>query len=148
MTELQGYEYFTNDRNTYAVDIETGEVTESVILKAPIGTRYYTPKQQAAYAKKKSREQICKQMQSKLGHFYFLFNDNIFDRISPSSVTRLVYLNSFLSYNNNALMISQRTQMNISDLSQVLNVNKSTASRFFNEVAPEYITKDLSLIHI
>lgn len=69
MSELQGYEYFTNNHNTYTVDIKTGEVFEMKTVTVPIGTKIYTPQQQKIYADKILTEQLKKQALSDLGHF-------------------------------------------------------------------------------
>ena len=143
LTEIQRYEYFTDDNGiTKAVQTSTGEVFEMKTVTVPIGTKIYTPQQQKIYADKKQTEQLKKQALSDLGHFCFIYGSNIYKEISPSSVTRLVYICTFLKYNSDSLMKTRTTPMKSVDLPKILNINKSTASRFYNEVSPKFIFKD------
>ena len=126
-----------------AVNRNTGEVTETDTTNAPKGTIYYTPEQQKAYKQRKQNEQesyFRRKNNKPLGDFIFIPLNENFSGVSPESVTRLIYLNTFTNYNDNSLMLTQRTPMRYKDLSSVLNVSKSTVTRFWNEVCPHYLT--------
>lgn len=76
-----------------------------------------------------------------LGYFYFARQQEQFTHISPESVSRLIYLNTYMSFNGNKLMLTERTPMKRSDLSKVLGLSASTVSRFWKEVSPAYIVE-------
>lgn len=110
----------------------------------PIGSIYYTPEQQLNYRKRKVYEiekSIRRQMANPLGRFYFILSDERFNGLSSETVARLIYLNTFINYENNRLMLSERKPMRRKDLSEVLRVSKSTVSRFWNDISPKYIVE-------
>lgn len=135
-----------------AVNKNTGEVTEVDTTHAPKGTIYYTPEQQKAYKQRKQNEQASyfrRKNNEPLGDFFFVPIEESFDGVSPETVTRLIYLNTFTKFNDNSLMLTQRTPMRYKDLATVLNVSKSTVTRFWNEVYPHYLTmQDDSLLFV
>ena len=81
-----------------------------------------------------------------LGNFFFIPLEECFNDISPETVTRLIYLNTFTKYNSGQLMLTQRTPMKVTDLTFVLNVSKSTVIRFLEEACPYYLTIQASII--
>lgn len=144
--QLRGYEFFTDTETgqEMAVQRSTGEITGAVVARIPEGSKVYTPESQEAYRKWKEREtrKYFRRLQSdELGKFIFVLSDERFDGIAPETVTRLIYLNTFLWWNDNRLMLSQRTQMQRKDLSRVLMVSNATISRFWREVSPRYIVE-------
>lgn len=121
----------------------TGEVLETDIVCAPKGSYYCTPEQQKAYRQRKQNEQesyFRRKNNEPLGAFFFIPVEECFNDISPETVTRLIYLNTFTKYNSNSLMLTQRTPMRYKDLASVMNVSKSTVTRFWNEAYPHYLT--------
>lgn len=142
--QLKGYEYYTDTTTgqLMAVQRSTGEIRGAVNTNLPEGSKVYTPESQEAYRKWKEREnrrQIRRLQSEELGKFIFVLSDERFERIAPETVTRLIYLNTFLWWNDNRLMLSQRTQMQRKDLARVLMVSNATVSRFWKEVSPQYI---------
>lgn len=142
---LQGYEYIADENTgkTMAVRRATGEITEAVQCCLPVGTISYTPESQELYKERKEREQrneLRRAMNNPLGNFYFIPISEQFANIPPETVTRLIYLNTFVGYDNK-LMLTERTPMKRKDLAKILNVSKSTISRFWKEVSPAYITE-------
>ena len=141
----QSYEYITDDSdNILAVNKSTGEIIETETAYCPKGSFICTPEQQKAYRQRKQNEQesyFRRKNNKPLGEFFFAPVDETFNGISPESVTRLIYLNTFTNYTSNCLMLTQRTPMRYKDLASVLNVSKATISRFWNEVCPKYLTK-------
>lgn len=143
---MQGYEYITDESTgkVMAIRRATGEITEAVLCYFPIGTINYTPESQELYQERKEQEQkknLRQKTNKPLGDFYFIPTSEQFTNIAPETVTRLIYLNSFVGYDDNKLMLTQRTPMKRKDLAEILNVSKSTISRFWREVSPTYITE-------
>ncbi len=127
-----------------AVRRSTGEITRAIKCHLPAGTLTYTPESQEMYRERKEREQknyLRRLNNNPLGNFYFIPTREQFSNLLPETVTRLIYLNTFINYHDNKLMLSQRTNMKYKDLSSVLGVSKATVSRFWKEVSPKYITK-------
>lgn len=143
---MQGYEYMTDEDTgkVMAIRRATGEITEAVLCCLPVGTISYTPESQELYKERKEQEQkkhLRRETNKPLGDFYFIPTSEQFTNIAPETVTRLIYLNSFVGYDDNKLMLTQRTPMKHRDLAEILNVSKSTISRFWKEVSPAYITE-------
>lgn len=146
MENLQGYEYITdsNTGRTLAIRRATGEVSETIQCCLPTGTISYTPESQEMYREQRAREQMKKLRRIKndpLGNFYFVPSNEQFVGLSPETVTRLIYINTFVGYDNK-LMLTERTPMKRKDLAEVLNLSKSTISRFWREVSPKYIIEN------
>lgn len=133
-----------------AVEIATGEIYDTFNADLPIGSKIYTPEQQRQHREWKEREQkkeYKKSVLNSLGKFYFVQADEQFKELSDEAVARLIYLNTFINYNDNKLMLTERTPMKRKDLSVVLGVSKATISRFWKEVCPKYIKEnDYSLM--
>ncbi len=145
-TILHGYDNFRDSETGDVLTVErsTGEVLKTVNVDIPIGSIYYTPEQQKAYKKRKERERKNEQIRrvnSPLGKFFFVPSDEQFKGIAPETVTRLIYLSTFMDYENNRLMVSKRISMKRKDLVTVLNVSKATVSRFWKEISPTYIVE-------
>lgn len=143
---MQGYEYMTDEDTgkIMAIRRATGEITEAVLCYSPVGTIFYTPESQELYKERKEQEQkkhLRRETNKPLGDFYFIPTSEQFTNIAPETVTRLIYLNSFVGYDDNKLMLTQRTPMKHRDLAEILNVSKSTITRFWKEVSPAYITE-------
>ena len=104
-----------------------------------------TPEQQRDYEERKQKEKECAQRKHDngiLGKFFFTSAEESFEGISPESVTRLIYLNTFVGYDDNKVMITLSTPMKRKDLPEVLGVSKATVSRFWKEVSPKYLTEN------
>lgn len=143
---MQGYEYMTDEDTgkVMAIRRATGEITEAVLCCLPVGTISYTPESQELYKERKEQEQkkhLRRETNKPLGDFYFIPTSEQFANIAPETVTRLIYLNSFVGYDDNKLMLTQRTPMKHRDLAEILNVSKSTITRFWKEISPAYITE-------
>lgn len=143
-TELQGYDYITDGTTgkIYAVHRATGEVTEAIKCEAPTGSIFYTPEDQERYEERKKKAEqkhLRRVLNSPLGNFYFVPMKEQFKDLSPESVTRLIYLNTYIRYNDNKLMLSERKEMKRKDLPKILNISNSTAIRFWKEVSPTYL---------
>lgn len=80
-------------------------------------------------------------MLDELGYFYFVLKENQLGKLSAESAARLIFLCTFLNYNNE-LMLSQRQRMKRSDLKSVLKLSIGSVFNFWHEVNPLYIVKD------
>ena len=152
MKERKGYE-FVNDESTgkiLAVQQATGAVLDTVAIIVPVGSITYTPEQQEEYKRRKELERRLEEAKAlrrlqrgcndPLGYFYFVQKQAPFSNLSPESLTRLVYLNTYMNYENK-LMFSERTPIKSADLPALLGVSASTVSRFLKEVCPAYLTE-------
>lgn len=143
MTELQGYEYFTDDTGaTKAMQISSGEVTETVWMCLPIGSQIRTPEGIAAqteYLKLKELNELRRLSNKDLGKFFFVSSEEDFKDLLPQTVTRLIYLNTFTHFGDNKLMLTERTPMKRKNLAEILGVSKAVITKFWKEVSPKYI---------
>lgn len=127
----------------YQIDPDTGEICEMYNAWLPVGSKVYTPEQQAAYQKHlkaESRKIGRKTSNRELGAFAFVNVNNSFEKLKPANLARLIYLSTFLSFGSNVLMKTERSAMRYDDLATILNCSKKTVDRFWEEVSPKYIT--------
>lgn len=75
----------TINEKQYQINKTTGEATELMTVTLPIGSKWQTPKQQAAVKQwkeyqeaKKLKQQYISTVKSRLGNFYFILTDNVF----------------------------------------------------------------------
>lgn len=142
-TEILDYRSFGD--KLLEVNPETGEIGRT-FRPVENGSIIYTPEQQEAYRKRKEIEKekrLRRDAQDELGYFYFVKSNMTFSDLIPETATKLVYLNTYLDYNNR-LMLSERRQMQKKDLEDVLKISPATMKRFWKSVSPKYIinTKD------
>ena len=76
-----------------------------------------------------------------LGRFYFV-REQGFSGLSPETVIRLIYLNTFTNYDDARLMRSERTPMRRKDLPKILGISPASVTRFWREASPKYISED------
>lgn len=135
------YKFLDETKSNLAVDEDTGEVTEAKAVIIPIGSRVITPKQQEAYDELKERQikrEMRRKIQDELGYFYFVMREHKFGNISAESAARLIYLCTYLNYNNE-FMLTERKKMKKSDLKEVLGLSTGTTFNFWKEVSDVYI---------
>lgn len=152
MTEAKGYDYVMEEctGKILAVQRTTGAVLDTVATIVPVGSITYTPEQQEEYKRRKELERQLEEAKmlrglqrgcnDPLGYFYFVKKQAPLSNISPESLTRLVYLNTYMNYENK-LMFSERTPIKSADLPALLGVSSSTVSRFLKEVCPIYLAE-------
>lgn len=143
---MAGYEYIFNEetREYEAIRRATGEVTPAVVQILPVGTRCYTPENQECYQRikeKKQKSKLRRLKNNERGKFFFTPISESFNGLAPETVTRLIYLNTFIGYDNK-LKLTERTPMKYKDIQNVLKTSKSTTLRFWKEVAPKYLSTD------
>lgn len=138
--DTKNYQYQDN----IAINTNTGEILDTMTVTVPIGSHIYTPEQQEAHNKQQEillNRTIRENANRELGNFFFVHNNSNFSDISPATLTRLIYLNTYLDYENNQLMLGKNVPMYRKDLINILGISKAATSRFWNEVSPEYITE-------
>lgn len=140
------YHYYKDEETgeILALDINTGEVLKTKEYIVPYGTKIYTPKSQERYKAQqniKLKRWLYKTNNKPLGSYYFVSAIMDYLDLNPATVTRLIYLNTFLSYSGRYITPNGRS-INRENLHRVLKISKSTTSRFWNEVSPTYIQSD------
>ncbi len=143
-----GYYYFIDENeNIKAISQKTGEVTDAVVTVLPIGSQSLTPDAQRERRKhmEQSRQKMLRREINKdLGNFFFLSYAEQFPDISPQSVARLLFLNTFADYDSNVLVtVSRNGKLPIlrKDLPSILGVSKALVSKFWQEVSPKYLVE-------
>jgi len=142
---LKDYDLITDGGTgeTQLIDKATGECKRTYTVTIPEGTKIITPKDQERNEERKKHcelKQRRRWVSNSLGGYFFVSTGEQFKDISPESVTRLIYLNTFIRYDsNNKLMLTERTPMQRKHLHTVLGVSEATISRFWRETCPKYI---------
>lgn len=136
---IGNYDYLKTKQGLKAVNRSTGEVTDAVERKFPVGSTVITPERKKAYNQYTAKNETKRVINSVLGHFFFIPRDEDFADLLPQTVTRLIYLNTFIDYDTNRLMLSQRTPMRRADLVEVLGISKAAVSQFWKTTSPKYI---------
>lgn len=147
---VHGYEvaHNPNTGEAFTVSLKTGEVSGVNTLIVPDGTLVYTPDDQERrkrWNEMVEREAIREQRiknNKQLGRFSFVSSQHNFSEIKAETMARLVYLSTYLSFDNNKLMRTERTPMSLDDLESVLMLSASTLYRFLKEVLGTYLLLD------
>lgn len=138
------YNIIGDDGNPLRVNPATGEATQGYYAPLFPGDRIITAAQQEAYKKiveAKNRNSFHRSTSKGIRtHFYFIPKTEDFKDLSPATVTRLIYLNTFAGYDNR-LQHSERKPIFKRDLPELLKVSYDTANRFWQEVNPKYIVE-------
>lgn len=152
MSQETYYEYrTTEDGGTVAINTRTGEIHKAVNLLTPEGSHVLTPEdQQRNRERKEQREQNQRRRNAsnEFGDFYFIRGEQEFPELSPQTLARLIYLETYIAYvdktnkHKNKLMKTRKTQMKRDDLTEVLGLSETAVYEFMREVSPEYVTED------
>lgn len=145
--QQEGYDYWTDPDtgSLYAVSRKTGEVVDAIMVPVPVGTSFLTPEQQEALRNRKEQQREFydrKAILDSFGKFSFLWNEQQFEDVSPETAARLVYLSTFLSWEDGALLVTKRTKLSFESLPAVLGLSRQTVARFMDEASPHYISLD------
>lgn len=133
--------YIDEKNNNLARDENTGEVIEATTVIIPIGSKIQTLKQQKSareWREQQEKRLMRRKLQDELGYFYFVMRQHEFGRLSAESAARLIYLCTYLNYNNE-FMLTEREKMKKSDLKNILGLSVSTTFKFWKEVENIYI---------
>lgn len=138
------YEYVTLEETgeVVAIDEDTGEVLNTVVIQAPVGTVAYTPAQQREYKERKEKELVAALRRNRNKKFAFVNAQYHYKDISPQSAGRLMFLSTFLGYNSNVLSKTQKTKMKKEDLPQIMRLPKTTFSNFWEDVYGKYLIEN------
>lgn len=138
--------YVESETGENLINTITGEVRKSITVVIPDGSRIFTPEQQEAIERKKKnterrywRRQQNDELAGRKG-FYFIPNNTDFEGLSPSNVTRLIFLNTFLDYETGLLLESGKA-IKRKDLQRLLKLSRPTVNDFWDEVSPYYLSQ-------
>lgn len=126
----------------HQVKRSTGEVVNSITVQVPIGTIFYTPEQQEEYKERKEDEEqkkIRRANNKPLGEFCFMNSKEKYKDVSPQTVTRLVYLATYLPYDESCLCKWGGKKMVKKDVERVLKLSRASFFRFWKEVNGKYL---------
>ena len=131
-----GYE-LSEDRRL--IDIDTGEMIEAVPTLLPNGTRIraITPHVQERINHRRAAEARIKQIQitnEELGKFYFVRDDLDFSGIRSETLTRVLYLYTYLTPDREIKIRRRGDALIVRGLKDALGVTKNTADAFWKEV--------------
>ncbi len=143
--DTKNYEYQqTEAGENIAISRSTGEIIPAVSVLQPAGSWVNTPTQIEKFNKRKQAENsrmLKRKANEPLGRFYFV-REQGFSGLSPETVIRLIYLNTFTNYDDARLMRSERTPMRRKDLPMILGISPASVTRFWREACPKYISED------
>ena len=143
--------YLINDdgRSGKQINKNTGEVfdVEYAVLRA--GDRILTKEdieriERYKKIKQRREEREAEQKKRRKGadgkaiQFTGVSTSESFSDLSPASVTRLIYLSTYLRYNGE-LRVSERTQITKKMLPDILHLGIRSVERFLQEVSPKYV---------
>lgn len=144
--QLVATNYMPIDSGSKVVNMNTGEVSDAVPMLIPTGSKVITPDQLEVIEKKKEKDGVRRlrkmnnsELAGRMG-FYFIPNSADFKGLSSATVTRLIYLNTFLDYDN-GLLIKGGRNIRKRDLADVLKLSRNTVNSFWDEVNPFYLSQ-------
>lgn len=128
----------------HVVNRKTGEISEYTAVAMPCdGSNFQTmeDKKRKRIAQQKRQEQEMKRNRCE-ETYYFVNRETCFEDVSPAAVTKLIYLSTYMRYDGNCLMLSQRKAMKREDIAGLLGISNRAYYDFWNEVCPVYVTED------
>lgn len=127
-------EYYDN-----YIDTKTGEVVDFSGKTIYIQTQEERDKAKEYFKDIKAKQEeikIINQQYEEYGNFIWSvygMNELLFPELKPSTITRLIYLSTFLNYDGQ-LMKNSKNIMTKESLFNVLNLSRKETDRFYNEV--------------
>lgn len=123
------------------MDQRTGEVVPSVDITIPAGSIIITPFDRQERRKRlqaEAQRKLRRAYSNELGHFYFAHEDCT-QSIKPQTLARLLFLATYLGYNNSLLYCSERKMLKKAELPDLLKLKSNTFYKFWGEVSGKYI---------
>ena len=112
-----------------AIDGDTGEIIYGAVI--------LTPEMQKEIKRKKREKDIYNSQFKEYGSFYWLFYEvrkDLFNKkIEGATISRLMYLATYMAYEDNILYNKDKTPIKKSELGKILNLKEDTARKFINE---------------
>ena len=131
--------------NIIPIDKETGEIIED-------GYVIFTTEQLAEYRKKKEKEKNRFKNTNSFSWLAYEINKPILDKkISGATLTRFIYLSTFLKYNTDFLVqTNNKNKIKRSDLCKVLGIKERTVQYFLRECKEKDLIRvdEEDIIHI
>lgn len=116
-------------KNNLAVNSNTGEVITGAII--------LTPEMQKEIRRKNKEKEMYSIQYKEYGNFYWLFYEvrkDLFNKkIEGATISRLMYLATYMAYEDNILYNKDKTPIKKSELGNVLKLKDDTARKFINE---------------
>lgn len=135
-----GYRYVDE---SHILNENTGEIEEAIYVVAPYSTSFSTPEDKERKRKAKEKRINHETNRWRGGEKYFFIRSDIsFGDVSPAMVTRLIYLSTYANYSDDTLMLTRKTKMKRSDLSDVIGLSKRHTANFWKEIYPIYVMEN------
>lgn len=124
------------DNKNYLVVDQFGNLVEGMVA-VPIGSVVRTPDDVVEWhetAKRRKEQQFRKRSNDPFT-FYMVSAADKLRNLKPQTVTRLFYLSTFLSYDNNVLYFKGNQKLNKTNMADLLKVSPSVSSEFVAELS-------------
>lgn len=116
------------------VDIETGKIVAGVTMQDEKDRR-----RAREYWERQNAKVLRRTDHGPLGQFYMTAcRDSQFSELMPQDTARLIYTASFMGYDN-ILKLNERQNMTVEDLENILQLSKSTFTRFWAKVKGQFV---------
>lgn len=129
-----------------AVNTKTGEILNTIATNVPEGSFIVTPQQQEDYKERKAIAEKKKQIEefrkvNGYNKYVFVRSSGEHLQLKPKTIARLIYLSTFIKYDSNIIMKTQKTPFKFSELPELLKISKSTFKRFWKEVEHIFLSR-------
>lgn len=118
-----------SDKKTLAMDAKTGEVIYGAII--------LTPEMQKELKRQKIKKEIYSSQYKQYGNFYWLFYEvkkELFNReIEGATISRLMYLATYIGYNDNMLCHKDNSPIEKGELQNIVKLKDETYRKFIKE---------------
>ena len=142
----------------YWVNLSTGEYRPNVTLNVMEGSQVLSPEEigrrRKFWEKELERRKAAEEerdnrhrrflWRSRNPHFIFVSTELGSNGLSSATLTRLLYLGTYLRYESERLWRTERTPLKRSDLPKVMQLSPALISGFWKEVSSKYVMEDPS----
>lgn len=124
------------------VRADTGEVVPYRLEAIPEHSTVDTPSDKER-RKRFREEQEERNRRTKVKNpFVFVKKEIDLSNVAPAMVTKLVYLSTYMKYDGNKLMLTNKQAMTRNDLADVLGISPRNAVNFWNSLSPDFLYED------